>query len=234
VNCSNRTEQLIQLNEEIIACKRCPRLIDYCAEIARVKRRAYLDHEYWGKPVPSFGDPNAWLLIIGLAPAAHGANRTGRVFTGDNSGAFLYRVLHRTGFASHPETRSRHDDMRLLGARITATAHCAPPQNKPSLDELRNCRSWLTREIDLLGNLRAVVALGKIAFDTYLGILHERGVIRRRSDFLFGHNRLHPIGGGQPVLISSYHPSQQNTNTGLLTEQMLTEVFVTARSFKIG
>ncbi len=193
--------------------------------MARIKRRAYRDQEYWGRPVPSFGDPDASLLILGLAPGAHGANRTGRVFTGDRSGDQLYRVLHATGFASQAASLSREDGLRLNGAYITAAVHCAPPGNKPALEEIRNCRGYLERELDSLPNLRAVVALGKIAFDVYLSILRDRGVIRSRSAFVFAHNAVHRIGPGQPVLVSSYHPSQQNTSTGKLTEKMLLDVF---------
>jgi uracil-DNA glycosylase family 4 len=214
---------------EIISCRRCPRLIEYCAEVARIKRRAYRDQEYWGQPVPSFGDPDASLLILGLAPGAHGANRTGRVFTGDSSGDLLYRVLHATGFASQAASTSREDGLRLFGAYITAAIHCAPPGNKPAPEEIRNCRGYLERELDSLPNLRAVVALGKIAFDVYLSILRDRGVIRSRSAFLFAHNAAYRIGPGQPVLVSSYHPSQQNTSTGKLTEKMLLDVFRRAR-----
>jgi uracil-DNA glycosylase family 4 len=193
--------------------------------MAQVKRRAYREWEYWGKPVPSFGDADAKALILGLAPAAHGGNRTGRVFTGDRSGDLLYKVLHATGFASQPSSVSRDDGMRLNGVYITAVVHCAPPDNKPTPEEIRNCRSYLEREIDALPNLRAVVALGKIAFDVYLSILRQRGVIRARSAFLFGHNTAHRIGPGQPALVCSYHPSQQNTSTGKLTEKMLLDVF---------
>ena len=193
--------------------------------MARIKRRAYRDQEYWGRPVPSFGDPDASLLILGLAPGAHGANRTGRVFTGDRSGDLLYRVLHATGFASQAASTSREDGLRLNGAYITAAVHCAPPGNKPAPEEIRNCRGYLERELDSLPNLRAVVALGKIAFDVYLSILRDRGIIRSRSAFVFAHNAAHHIGPGHPVLVSSYHPSQQNTSTGKLTEKMLLDVF---------
>jgi uracil-DNA glycosylase family 4 len=217
------------LMQEIIACELCPRLRKYDREIARVKRRAYLDWEYWGKPVPSFGDPQARLLIIGLAPGAHGANRTGRMFTGDRSGDFLYRALYETGFASQKESRSRDDGMQLSGAYITASVRCAPPGNKPAPDEFRNCRPYLERELDLLKELRVVVVLGRIAFDSYLGILRDRGVIRSRAAFSFGHDREHLTGAGTPILISSYHPSQQNTSTGKLTAPMLRDVFEHAR-----
>ena len=218
------------LQEEVIACRLCPRLNRHCAEVARVKRRAYRDWEYWGKPVPSFGDPDAEVLILGLAPGAHGSNRTGRPFTGDRSGELLYRVLHRAGFASQPESVSREDGLRLTGAYITAAVRCAPPGNKPTPQEIRRCRSFLERELELLPKVRVVVALGKIAFDVYLSILRDRGVIRSRSAFVFAHNAEHRIGPGQPLLISSYHPSQQNTSTGKLTEKMLMQVFLKAKS----
>ena len=210
--------ELTILQSRIVACKLCPRLRDHCREVAQVKRRAYRDQPYWGKPVPSFGDPNARLLILGLAPGAHGANRTGRMFTGDKSGDFLYRALYETGFANQPTSVSRDDGLLLTGAYISASAHCAPPDNKPSREELRNCRPYLERELKLLKNLRVVVALGRIAFDTYLSIIKERGK--------FGHNVAYPL---KPILIASYHPSQQNTSTGKLTALMLREVFEQAR-----
>jgi uracil-DNA glycosylase family 4 len=217
------------LQTQIVACSRCPRLRDYTAGIARTKRRAYLDWEYWGKPVPSFGDPRARILILGLAPGAHGSNRTGRMFTGDRSGDILYRVLHRTGFASQPTSTSRNDGMQLLGAYITASCHCAPPGNKPTPGEIRNCRPYFERELDLLTDLKVVVALGKIAFDNYLDVLKSHGAIASRAPFQFGHDRQFLTGEGHPVLVSSYHPSQQNTSTGKLTEKMLTDVFRRAR-----
>jgi uracil-DNA glycosylase family 4 len=214
------------LQQEIVDCRRCPRLIAHCQQVARVRRRAYRDWEYWGRPVPSFGDPRARLLILGLAPGAHGANRTGRMFTGDRSGDYLYRVLHATGFASQPASVSGEDGLTLRDAWISASAHCAPPGNKPSPGELAACRGYLERELDLLANLRVVVALGRIAFDTYLSILCGRGVIPNRAAFRFGHGTVHRL---DPVLIGSYHPSQQNTSTGRLTEAMLRAVFRRAR-----
>lgn len=223
--------KLETLAREVIACERCPRLREYCIRVAEVKKRAFRDQEYWGKPVPPFGDPDARLLIIGLAPAAHGGNRTGRMFTGDRSGDFLYRALYETGFASQPHSVSRDDGMKLTGVYISAAVRCAPPDNKPDLDEFRNCRPYLERELDLLKNLRVVVALGRIAFDTYLAILRDRGQIKSRSAFTFGHDREHRPTPETPVLISSYHPSQQNTSTGKLTAEMLREVFVHARRF---
>ena len=214
---------------EVVACELCPRLRSYCREVARVKRRAYLDWDYSANPVPSFGDPKARVLIVGLAPGAHGANRTGRMFTGDSSGDFLYRALFETGFASQPESRSREDGLKLKGAYITASLRCAPPGNKPATEELANCRPYLERELDLLKEVRVVVALGRLAFDTYLGILRGRGVIERRSAFLFAHGAEHRTGPGAPALICSFHPSQQNTFTGKLTPAMLRRVFERAR-----
>jgi len=208
-----------------MACSRCPRLRQHCIEVATVKRRAYRDQEYWGRPVPAFGTADARLLILGLAPGAHGSNRTGRMFTGDSSGVILYRALHKSGFASQPESVSREDGMVLRDALITASARCAPPGNKPTPEELRNCRPYLEQELDLLTNVKVVVALGKIAFDTYLDILKTRGVIKSRAAFEFGHNREFVTAKDQPLLISSYHPSQQNTSTGKLTEKMLVDVF---------
>jgi uracil-DNA glycosylase family 4 len=222
------------LEREIVACRRCPRLLEHCRTVAQVKRRAYRDWEYWGKPVPAFGDPNARVLVLGLAPAAHGANRTGRMFTGDRSGDFLYRALHAAGFASQPTSQRREDALELRGVYITASARCAPPGNKPMPEELRNCRTYLERELDLLPHVRVVVALGRIAFDTYLAILKDRGAIRSRSAFVFGHNVANRMAPGLPVLLASYHPSQQNTSTGKLTDRMLLDVFVRARDLAAG
>jgi uracil-DNA glycosylase family 4 len=216
---------LALIQEEVIACTRCSRLREHCAAVAREKRRAYRDQDYWGRPVPAFGDPAARLLIVGLAPAAHGANRTGRMFTGDSSGNFLYRALHATGFASQPTSVARGDGLTLRDCYITAAGRCAPPANKPAREELRNCRPFIERELDALDRVRVVVALGRIAFDTYLSILRDRGRIASRGAFRFGHNSVHKMGAGLPALISSYHPSQQNTSTGKLTDAMLRAVF---------
>lgn len=194
-----------------------------------MKRRAYREWEYWGRPVPAFGDPNGRVLVVGLAPGAHGSNRTGRMFTGDRSGDVLYSVLYKTGFASQPDSTSREDGLTLKDLFITASARCAPPGNKPTPEEVRNCRPFLERELDLMPNVRVVVALGKLAFDNYLDILKTRGIIRSRAPFVFGHNKEFRTAEGQPVLISSYHPSQQNTSTGKLTEAMLAAVFRRAR-----
>lgn len=218
------------LQEEIAGCTLCPRLVEHRTRIAEVKRRAFREWSYWGKPVPGFGDPNARLLILGLAPAAHGANRTGRMFTGDRSGDLLYKVLYQTGFASQPLSTHREDGLRLTDAFISAAARCAPPDNKPSREEVATCRGYLEREIALLPNIRVAVALGKLAFDVYLSILKERGHVRARAAFPFGHDRIYPIGPGLPTLIASYHPSQQNTLTGKLTEPMFQAVFEHART----
>ncbi len=222
------------LENEVVACRRCPRLAAHREEVARVKRRAYLDWDYWGRPVPSFGNVRARLLIVGLAPGAHGSNRTGRMFTGDMSGNILYRVLYNTGFATQAESVSRDDGQRLIDAYITAVAHCAPPGNKPTPAEIANCRPFLERELDLLRNVKVVVALGRVAFDNYLAILQTRGLIRSRAAFGFGHDRVFETSPGQPLLIASYHPSQQNTSTGKLTEAMLTAVFRRAAAIIAG
>jgi uracil-DNA glycosylase family 4 len=217
------------LQNEVVNCGLCPRLREHCRNVAIVKRRAWREWDYWGKPVPGFGDPRARVLILGLAPGAHGSNRTGRMFTGDRSGEILFRVLHRTGFASQPQSDSRDDGLTLHDLYITAAARCAPPGNKPTPAEIRNCRPFLERELDLLTNVKVVVALGKIAFDTYLDLLKSRAAIASRAAFVFGHDREFVTGPGHPVLISSYHPSQQNTSTGKLTEKMLRDVFRRAR-----
>ncbi len=217
------------LQSVVVNCIRCPRLREHCAQMATAKRRAFRDWDYWGRPVPSFGDPAARILIVGLAPAAHGANRTGRMFTGDRSGLWLYRALYEVGLANQPGSVSRDDGLALRGVYITAAVRCAPPGNKPLPGEIRNCRPYLDRELDLLPSLRVVVALGKIAFDAYLDLLKGRGIIPSRAAFVFGHNRQFATGPGQPVLVSSYHPSQQNTSTGKLTEEMLLDVFRRAR-----
>ena len=218
-------DSLLKVQQEVIACRRCLRLVKYREQVARTKKRKFREWDYWGKPVPGFGDPKARLLVIGLAPAAHGGNRTGRVFTGDSSGDLLFRVLHETGFASQPQSVSRDDGMRLRGAYITATVRCAPPANKPLPSESRNCREYLEREITLLRNLKVVVALGRIAFDAYLLILHRQGQISSRSPYRFAHGAVHRFEAPLPALIASYHPSRQNTQTGRLTYGMFLGVF---------
>jgi len=217
------------IQREVAACVRCPRLRTHCAQIAQAKKKAYREWQYWGKPVPSFGDPEAGLLIVGLAPGAHGANRTGRMFTGDSSGDFLFHALHATGFASQAASRSRDDGLELRGAYITAAVRCAPPGNRPLPEEILNCREYLAREMDLLTGVRVVVALGRLAFDQYLTVLRARGAIASKAGFVFGHDTEREIGPGRPRLIGSYHPSRQNTSTGLLTAGMLRQVFVRAR-----
>jgi uracil-DNA glycosylase family 4 len=221
---------LDEVREQIVSCERCSRLREYCRRIATEKKAAYRDQTYWGKPVPGFGDPSARVLILGLAPAAHGANRTGRVFTGDGvggSGDFLMRALHRHGFASIPISRHPADGLTLRDAFIAAAVRCAPPDNKPNPDEIATCQDHLAAELDALPRIQVVVALGKIAFDAYWQLLARRGVaIKPRP--AFGHGRVHRYDGA-PIVIASYHPSRQNTNTGKLTPRMLEAVFRKAR-----
>jgi uracil-DNA glycosylase family 4 len=212
----------------VIACERCPRLRAYCESIATEKRRAYRDHDYWGRPVPSFGDPKARVLLLGLAPGAHGSNRTGRPFTGDGSGAFLYPLLYEAGFASQPEAISREDGMQLYDAWITAAVRCAPPGNRPSIGELAACSPWLDEELSLLPRLRVVVALGKIAFDAFTAHLVRTGQIERRTGMVFSHGAEYSVPGNR-TLLGTYHPSLQNTNTGRLTAPMMLAIFQRAR-----
>ncbi|MBM3762582.1 MAG: uracil-DNA glycosylase [Acidobacteria bacterium] len=208
------------LQSHIPNCTLCPRLTDHCRHIAQVKRRAYRDDTYWGRPVPGFGDPKAQLLIVGLAPGAHGANRTGRMFTGDRSGDFLLKALHQTGFANQPTSTHRNDGLKLINAYLTASARCAPPDNKPTQEELDTCRPYLLKELELLKNIKVVVCLGRIAIDSYSKALN----LPRQH---FAHNLLLNTA---PPIISSYHPSQQNTQTGRLTMPMLIDVFRHAAS----
>jgi uracil-DNA glycosylase len=219
---------LAQVAAAVIACERCPRLRRYCQAVALEKKRAYRDEDYWGRPVPGFGDPAARLLIVGLAPAAHGANRTGRMFTGDSSADFLMRALHRAGFANRSTSDRRDDGLVLRDAYIAAAARCAPPDNKPTPSEIARCLPYLDAEIAALKDLRAVVALGRIAFDACLTVLGRRGAEVRPKP-AFAHAAVCPIGLCQPVLIASYHPSRQNTNTGRLTPAMFDAVFTAAR-----
>jgi uracil-DNA glycosylase len=218
------------INAEIIECRKCPRLVRYREEIARVKRRAYRDHEYWGRPVPGFGDPHAKLMIIGLAPGAHGSNRTGRMFTGDRSGDFLYPRLYHAGFANQPTAVSSDDDLRLINAYIGAVARCAPPDNKPTPAEISNCLPYLDAEVDLLKPC-AVLALGQIAWTNYLRGLARSKLIGRASEYRFGHGANFQLPGGLPKLFGSYHPSQQNTSTGKLTAAMFADVLQDIRRF---
>src|SRR3989441_10511344 len=212
------------LNEEIVSCTRCPRLVAYREKIAGEKRRAYHDWEYWGKPVPGFGDPNARVVVLGLAPGAHGSNRTGRPFTGDASGKFMYPVLCETGFANQPNATHCDDGLELKDLYITAAVRCAPPDNKPLPQELANCAPYLDREMDGLKNLRVVVALGKIGFDAYLNYLKRRGQITGKKLYLFQHGAKYEMPDGK-ILLASYHPSNQNTQTGKLTRPMFVRIF---------
>jgi uracil-DNA glycosylase len=214
---------LAVLNERVVGCRRCPRLRGYCAEVARVKRRAYLGWEYWGKPVPGFGDAGARIWIIGLAPAAHGANRTGRMFTGDNSGSFLYAALYRVGLANQPTAVSRDDGLVLKGVYISATARCAPPGNKPLPEEVANCASYLDAEWELLVQKRVVLALGRIAWDAALSLAGRHGFVAPRPRPAFGHGA-EVILNPTLRLLGSYHVSQQNTFTGKLTAGMFEAV----------
>jgi uracil-DNA glycosylase len=223
-------ETIKQLNEEVVACRKCPRLVRYREAVAMEKRRAFRDWEYWGKPVPGFGDPHARLVILGLAPAAHGANRTGRMFTGDRSGDFLYSALYRAGFANQPTSVSRGDGLALKSAYISATLRCAPPANKPLPSELAHCRPYFERELELI-RPRAILALGGIALRAYLGLLKERGYIESLAAFPFGHGASYTFAGQLPRLFVSYHPSQQNTFTGKLTKTMLVRVLQEIRRF---
>jgi uracil-DNA glycosylase family 4 len=231
---------LVLLQEQIVQCVRCPRLRAHCERVAREKKRAYRDQEYWGRPVPGFGDPDARVLLVGLAPAAHGANRTGRMFTGDSSGDFLMAALHRAGFANIPSSRHAADGLRLTNVFLAAAARCAPPDNKPLPSELAACFPWLREEAAALPRVRVVVALGRIAFAASLRLLRERGLspsVRPAfahgavCEFVAADDRPQPQGlsPAPPVLIASYHPSQQNTNTGRLTPAMFDAVFREAR-----
>lgn len=216
------------LTQDVVSCTRCERLVTYCQKVGREKRRAYIDWDYWAKPVPGFGDIDAEVLILGLAPGAHGSNRTGRPFTGDGSGYFMYPVLHRTGFASQPTATHRGDGLALRGAYITAVARCAPPLNKPTLVEIANCSTFLDRELALLKTVRVVVALGKIGFDGYLNYAKRQGQISSRAPYDFGHGAKYKMPDGR-WLLASFHPSMQNTNTGRLTEKMFEEIFREAK-----
>lgn len=250
---NNASIALGRLQRQIIGCAKCPRLVQYREEVARVRRRMYANEVYWGKPLPSFGDPEAGLLILGLAPAAHGGNRTGRMFTGDRSGDFLFRALYEAGFANQPESRRRGDGLELRNCFITAALRCAPPANKPLPQELLNCRPYLLEEFRLLRNLRAVLVLGRIAFDSFLRLVYQSrlfqfaksgdsggarqktgagrkgtiplaGTLPPRSSLRFGHGLSYELCEGIPKLFCSYHPSQQNTQTGKLTAEMLRKV----------
>ncbi len=216
------------LNNEVVACRRCARLTEYREAIGREKRRAYMDWEYWAKPVPGFGDPRASVLILGLAPGAHGSNRTGRPFTGDASGNFMYPILHKTGFASQPKAERLGDGLRLFDAYITAAVRCAPPDNKPTPEEIAACAPFLDAELAALKNVKVVVALGRIGFEAYLNYLKRAGYEIAKKEYGFGHEAEYKMPNGV-TLLASYHPSNQNTATGKLTEKMFTSVFRRAR-----
>lgn len=213
------------LNSRVVVCKKCPRLARYIRDIGRTKARRYSGENYWARPLPSWGDPNARLLIIGLAPAAHGGNRTGRMFTGDSSGDWLARAMHDSGFANKPASRARDDGLVLAGAYITAAVRCAPPENKPTRQEMANCLTYLRAELVALKNVRVVLTLGKIAFDAYCRAVDTKGLA-------FSHGALYHNVSGR-TLIASYHPSRQNTNTGRLTWEMWSKIFATAKSLAI-
>src|SRR5882724_5515428 len=225
-----KPDSLEILNAEIVVCRKCPRLVSYREKVAREKRRAFRQWTYWGKPVPGFGDSRAQLLILGLAPAAHGANRTGRMFTGDRSGDFLYAALHKAGFANQSTSLHRDDGLLLKDAYISATCRCAPPDNRPLPEEISNCRGYLEREMEVL-KPKAVLALGKIAWDVYLEILKRRGVIASRALFKFAHGAEAEVAKGAPRLFGVYHPSQHNTQTGRVTPGMYAIVLRRVRSF---
>jgi uracil-DNA glycosylase len=235
----NTQKALNELYTEVIACRACPRLVAWREEVAETKRRAYQDEEYWGRPVPGFGDPQARLLLLGMAPGAHGANRTGRAFTGDSSGNFLYGALYRNGFANQPTSMHRQDGLQLQDCYITGVARCVPPQNRPSPAEIANCRTHLQQELLLLARVEVIVALGQIAFDGALRLLRELGYNLPRLNF--GHGLGYeltqydsrsdgPLGRPLPYLMASYHPSRQNTQTGRLTEVMMDTIFAQVRT----
>jgi uracil-DNA glycosylase family 4 len=217
-------------NTQLVTCRKCPRLVEYRERIAREKRRAYREWDYWGRPVPGFGDPNARVVLIGLAPGAHGSNRTGRMFTGDASGEFLYAALHRAGFANQSTARHAYDGLELRDAFITAICRCAPPDNKPTWQEQANCLPYLEHEFELLKNAHVVVAMGRIAFDGYLRLLRKQGHTIPRVEFK--HGATYVLGNPSPTLICAYHPSKQNTQTGRLTSKMMDEVFRKVKKFQ--
>lgn len=223
----DETTAWARLNGAIETCRACPRLVAWREKVAREKRRAFREEPYWGRPVPGYGDRGARLLILGLAPAAHGANRTGRVFSGDSSGRTLIPAMHRAGLANQPVSEGRGDGLVLRDAYLSAVCRCAPPQNRPTAEELDRCRPFLAGELELLTNLRVVLALGRLAFDGFLRLLREQGHSLPRIPF--GHGTVHRLPAPLPVLVASYHPSRQNTQTGRLTEEMLDRVFARVR-----
>ncbi len=214
---------LVEIENELILCTRCPRLVSWREEVAKVKRRAYLDQAYWGKPVPGFGDPQAKIMIVGLAPGAHGSNRTGRMFTGDASGDFLYPALFRAGFANQAKATSKHDNLQLKDVYISAICRCVPPGNKPTRNEIGNCLPWLEREIESLPNLQGFIALGRIAFEGLLRIIKPASTLETKPKF--SHLAYYALGDGLTWILCSYHPSRQNTQTGKLTQEMFDQVW---------
>lgn len=222
--------QLEVLTSRIVACRRCPELRAYCAQVAHEKRRAYRDHAYWGKPVPGFGDPAARILLVGLAPGAHGSNRTGRMFTGDASGTYLYRALHKAGLASQPIAIGRDDGMRLHDTFISAAARCAPPQNTLTPQQIANCRPWLAQEFALLANVRVALGIGAVGFKAAIDLLAAQGyTLDPRPKFAHGAEAAATHGDRRVALLATYHVSQQNTSTGVLTEPMLDAIFARAK-----
>jgi len=223
----DREEALENLSKQIIGCTLCPRLTEYRVKVALNPPKRYRGEEYWAKPLPGFGDPYAKMLVLGLAPAAHGGNRTGRMFTGDSSGAWLMKALYETGFANQPTSLSRHDGLKLSGAYLTAVVRCVPPANKPLKSEVENCLRYLKVELEILKDIRLVLALGRLAHDAYLKISGSRNV-------LFKHGQIISLGGRIPFLVDSYHPSRQNTQTGRLRWDMWIDVFNRARVLLAG
>ncbi len=223
---------LRKLNQEILECRRCPRLVEYLADVAKKRKREFAHCEYWARPLPGFGDPAARLLLVGLAPAAHGGSRTGRMFTGDSSGAFLMRALHKQGFASQPSSIARDDGLELRDTFITLGARCAPPENKPTPAEMTNCRRFMVAELQLLLRVQVVVALGAIALDAFWRAAPAAGIELPEKRLAFGHGARADLrrGGRDLTLLCSYHPSRQNTNTGRLTAPMFDRIFATARA----
>jgi uracil-DNA glycosylase family 4 len=221
---------LHKIQDDIVSCQKCPRLIAWCSKIAQEKRKSFLSETYWGKPVPSFGDPNAQVIFLGLAPAAHGANRTGRMFTGDNSGLWLYRALFEHGFSNQPESKTSTDSLKLSNAYITAVVHCAPPDNKPEMEEIQTCMNHLRKELETLENARIIVALGSLAWNAFFQIAKENGWIDKKPKF--SHGALEKAGPYQ--IVGSYHPSQQNTFTKRLTKQMFDDIFLKIKKLLSG
>jgi uracil-DNA glycosylase family 4 len=215
------------LNERVINCRRCPRLVEWREAVAATRKKAYIDWDYWGRPVPGFGDQQARILIVGLAPGAHGSNRTGRMFTGDASGVFLFSALHKAGFANQPDATNREDGLQLKDLFISAVCRCAPPDNQPTRSEMENCRPYLLEELDLLPRLEGIVALGRIAFDNVLDIYRQKGL--NGTGLSFGHGAFYRLGENLPWLLTSFHPSRQNTQTGRLTVAMFDQIWQKAR-----